>query len=76
MQNIRSILARLFPFKSEKVAESKLADFQEFSVWKDVCDRLLEKPFPPQESRMGFSERDIEIQSNVTFEKLSNWEIV
>ena len=74
--NLRSFLARFFPSKAEKVSESKLADFQEFSVWKEVCDELLAKPFPPQSSSSGFSADDIEKDKRVSFTKLSNWEIV
>lgn len=75
-QNLRSFLARLFPSKAEKLPESKLADFQEFSIWKDVCDELLAKPFPPQISSSDFSADDIERDERVSFAKLSNWEIV
>ncbi len=75
-QHLRSFLARLFPSKTEKVAESKLADFQEFSVWKDACDKILAKPFPPQSSSSDFSTDDIERDNHVSFAKFSNWEIV
>jgi hypothetical protein len=76
LQKFRSFLDRLFPSKVEKIPESKLADFQEFRVWKDVCDELLAKPFPLQSSSSDFSAVDIERDSHVTFTKLSNWEIV
>ena len=75
-QDLRSFLGRLFPSKTEKVSESKLADFQEFNVWKDVCDELLAKPFPPQTLKSDFSADDIERDKRVSFAKLSNWEIV
>ena len=76
LQKFRSFLARFFPGKTEKVPVSKLADFQEFSVWKEACDELLVKPFPPQSSSSDFSTEEIERDSCVSFAKLSNWEII
>jgi hypothetical protein len=75
-QNPPSFLVRLFQSKTEKIPGSNPADFQEFSVWKDVCNELLAKPFPPQSSSSDFSADDIERDSRVSFAKLSNWEIV
>lgn len=72
--NSRSFFARLFPSKTQKASESKLADFQEFSVWQGVCEQILAKPFPPQDS--DFPSESLERDYHLTFEKLSNWEIV
>jgi hypothetical protein len=76
MQKFRSFLSRTFFKENETVSESELADFQEFSVWKNVCDELLAKPFPPQSSSSDFSAEDIERGKRISFAKLSNWEII
>lgn len=75
-QNLRSVLARLLPNKAEKASENNLSDFQTFGAWKNTCDEILTKPFPPQYSSSDFSADDIERESQVSFAKLSNWEIV
>lgn len=52
-----------------------MEDIHDFSVWKKFCDEeILAKPFPPQSS--DFPSESLEIHSRLTFEKLSNWEIV
>jgi hypothetical protein len=73
VQKFRSFLDRLFPNKAEKVPESKLADFQDFGVWKDVCDEILARPFPPQSSDFSGDELDY---SGVLLSKFSNWKII
>jgi len=73
-QDLRSFLARFLPSKAQEISENSLADLQDFGVWKDVCEQLLAKPFPPQSS--DFSADDIERDKRVSFSKLSNWEIV
>ncbi len=73
-QNLRSFLVRLLPGKIKEVSEKQLADFQEFSVWQDVCEQILARPFPPHDT--DFPSESLERDSHLTFEKLSNWEIV
>jgi hypothetical protein len=74
LQHLRSFLARFLPYQAERVSESNLADFQEFGVWQGVCEQILAKPFPPQGS--DFPSESLERDRHLTFEKLSNWEIV
>lgn len=76
LKNLRSLSARLFPSKTGKVSKRKIADFQSFRVWKNACDELLAKPFPPQNSSSDFSAENIERDNRASFAKLSNWEIV
>ena len=56
------------------MAKQDLADFQEYNTWLEVCERILAKPFPPQDS--DFSEEDLERDRHRTFSKFSNWEII
>ena len=74
LKNLRSFLARFLPNQAKKVPEKNLADFQDFGVWKDVCEQILVKPFPPLSS--DFPDESLERDSGLTFSKLSNWEIV
>ena len=75
LQNFRSFLARFLPNQAEKVSEKNLADFQNFGVWKNVCEQILAtKPFPPESS--DFSDEILERDSRLTFSKSSNWGIV
>jgi hypothetical protein len=76
MQKFRSFLSHTFFKENEIVLECKLADFQEFSVWENVCDELLAKPFPPQSLSSDFSADAIERGKRVSFAELSNWEII
>jgi hypothetical protein len=73
-KNPRSFLARFLSSKDEKVAENNFADFQEFRVWKEVCEQILAKPFPPQSSE--FPSESLERDNQVTFANFPNWEIV
>ncbi len=74
MQNLRSFLSQLFLIKTEKFSEKQLSDHQNFSVWKEVCEEILAKPFPPQGS--DFSAEEIEAGNRGSFSKLSTWEII
>jgi len=56
------------------MSKNKLSDFQSFEVWKETCDQILEKPFPPTSS--DFSSESLERDNHLTFSKLSNWEII
>jgi len=47
---------------------------QDFGVWKDVCEQIVAKPFPPQSS--DFPNDSLERDGRLTFAKFSNWEIV
>ena len=75
-QKFRSFWNRIFPNKNEKVNVDTLADFQDFSAWKNACDEILSKPFPPESSSSDFSAEDIERAKRISFATLSNWEIV
>ena len=74
MQNLRSFLSQLFLIKTEKISERHLSGNQNFSVWKEVCEEILAKPFPPQGS--DFSAEEMEAGNRGSFSKLSNWEII
>ncbi len=74
LQNFLSILNRFLPNQTEKVSKNNLADFQDFGIWKDVCEQILEKQFPPQDS--DFSSEILELDNRLSLSKLSNWEIV
>ncbi len=74
LQNLRSFLARFLPNQAERIPEKNLADFQDFGVWKDVCEQILAKPFPPENS--DFPSESLKIDSQLTFSKSSNWEII
>jgi len=51
-----------------------LTDDQTFEAWKNVCDEILTKPFPPQMS--DFPEESLERDRRLDFSKLSNWQII
>ena len=75
-KNLRSFFARFLLSKTEKVPEETFPDFQDFGIWKDVCEKIFAEPFPPQNSSSDFSIEDIERDKRVTFSKFSNWEII
>ena len=47
---------------------------QDFEAWREACEQILAKPFPPESS--DFSSESLERDKNLSFSKLSNWEIV
>jgi len=51
-----------------------LTDDQTFEAWKNVCDEILTKPFPPQAS--DFPAESVERDRQLDFSKFSNWQIV
>jgi hypothetical protein len=65
LQNLRSFLTRFLPSQAEKIPEKNLADFQDFGVWKNVCEQILAKPFPPESS--DFPNESLERDSRLTF---------
>ena len=75
-RNSNSFLARFLPKPPKEVSENNLSDFQQFSVWQEICEQILTEPFPPTSSSSDFSVADIERDSRCEFSKLSNWEII
>jgi hypothetical protein len=73
-QKLSSLLTRLFQSKAGNVPETSLADFRRFGVWQKVCEDILAKPFPPQDS--DFPQEILERDSHLTFAEVSNWEII
>ena len=47
---------------------------QAFTVWKEVCEEILAKPFPPHSS--DFPKESLERDRHLTFAEFSTWEIV
>lgn len=52
----------------------KLENEQRFDAWQIVCEQILARPFPPQES--DFPAEELERDARLTFTHLSNWEII
>lgn len=74
LKDFRRSLSHLLPNRATKVRTENWTSSLDFGVWKDVCEQILAKPFPPQSS--DFPSDRLERDSRLTFAKLSNWEIV
>lgn len=72
-KNLQSFLARFLPDQTEKVSEKNFEDLQDFGIWQQVCEQILARPFPPQNS--DFSD-DKPSYSDILLSKFSNWEII
>ncbi|MFN8398447.1 MAG: hypothetical protein U0X74_00420 [Anaerolineales bacterium] len=73
-QNMRSFLANLFLKEKKSDSPHHLSREQDFTTWKNICEEILAKPFPPQSS--DFPDETLERDSRLTFSKSSNWEII
>lgn len=62
------------PIQGKKASKSQLADSQTFEGWKKICDQILSKPFPPQNS--DFPQESLKRDKSLDFSKFSIWQIV
>ncbi|MFN8443116.1 MAG: hypothetical protein U0175_20245 [Caldilineaceae bacterium] len=56
------------------MAENNRTNIQEFNVWKEICEEILARPFPPQSS--DFPSESLERDRHLAFAEFSTWEIV
>jgi hypothetical protein len=72
------VLASFFLSKVTKLSRilfrNSLNDFQRLEVWRNSCENILSKPYPPLAS--DFSDHDLVALGNMSVSKFSNWEIV
>ena len=55
-------------------SQNSLYPFQDFGAWQVFCEKILAKPFPPQDS--DFSVDTLVRDQHLTFSEFSNWEII